>query len=132
MNRKLTRYDLIHRFREDYKDIIEAHKKQHDFPMLRTMWNDMIDTAIREGEVTESAHRWDKPAFVEPKEHTKKDYIVVDIYPNKPTISIRKGKSLLAQIKGDEAALLLAEYYQLKERPDFISYLDKKVDFNVY
>lgn len=129
MNRKLTRQDLIHRFREDYKEQLQAKPK--DYPLLRTAWNDMIDALVKQEQLPPQARNWGKPHFVEPSEKSK-DYIVVDIYPNKPTISVRKGKSLLAQIKGDDAAFLLADYFSMKERPDFVTYLDKKVDFNVY
>lgn len=129
MNRKLTRHDLIHAFREDYKSLIE--QRPIDYPALRTAWNDMVDAYCKMGSLPLQARNWNKPHFVEPPVKSK-DYITVDIYPNKPTISIRRGKSLLAQIKGNDAALLLADYFGMKERPDFITYLDKKVDFNVY
>ena len=128
-NRKLTRNDMIHIFRKDYKSLLE--QRPIDYPALRTAWNDMIDFYIKDGQLPQQAGNWGKPHFVEPSEKSK-DYIVVDIYPNKPTISVRKGKSLLAQIKGDDAAFLLADYFSMKERPDFVTYLDKKVDFNVY
>lgn len=127
MNKKLTRQDLIHRFREDHKEQLRAKPK--DYPMLRTAWNDMVDALVKQEQLPSQARNWSKPIEVEPRQYEKKDYVTVDIYPNKPTITVRRGKEILARIKGDDAALLLTDYFSMKKRPDFIDYLDEKVRF---
>jgi hypothetical protein len=130
VKRKLTRYDLIHVFRLDYKNLIEATPK--DYPALRQAWIDMVDSYIKDGSVPPQAGNWDKPSFVEPREQNRSEYITADIYPNRPTISVRKGKKLLFQVKGNEASAILLEYYSLGKRPDLVTYLKEKGYFDVY
>lgn len=127
MNKKLTRQDLIHLFREAYKEQLQSKPK--DYPLLRTAWNDMVDALVKQEQLPPQARNWSKPIEVEPRQYEKKDYVTVDIYPNKPTITVRRGKEILARIKGDDAALHLTAYFSMKKRPNFIDYLDEKVRF---
>lgn len=123
MNKKLTRHDLIQRFREDHKEQLQAKPK--DYPLLRTAWNDMVDALVKQEQLPSQARNWSKPIEVEPRQYEKKDYVTVDIYPNKPTITVRRGKEVLCSIKNEKAALVLSDYYrsEVRSRVTLINYL---------